>query len=102
MERWWIFLGFIFFAASSHAEVTRGEMLCAPCFACHGPDGVANGDIPSLDETEKIRVKMIDFREEDSRTTIMTRIARGYTDNEIDMIAEYIGGKHSKGKGIER
>jgi len=67
-------------------------MLAAPCFACHGVDGVGAGDIPRLDvEAQRIEVKMIDFKDPDARGTIMPRIARGYTAEEIELIADYLG-----------
>lgn len=78
-------------AESGFAGGTIGRTVGVTCNACHGPDGKSEGAIPSLDElTDKqIESELLAFRSGKRPATIMNRIARGYTNNEIAAVAEY-------------
>lgn len=73
-------------------ELTRGEMLSASCAGCHGTDGHSPGSIPDISDksADYIRSSMEEFRSGKRESTVMGRQARGYTDEEILLIAEYI------------
>ena len=76
----------------AHAtEITRGAMLSNSCAACHGTDGKSPGAIPSIygKSAEFITQALTDFREGNRPATVMGRHATGYTDEEIQLIAEY-------------
>ncbi len=68
-------------------------MLSASCAGCHGTDGHSPGSIPDLSEKspEFIRVSLEEFRSGNRPSTVMGRHAKGYTDEEILLIAEYLG-----------
>jgi sulfide dehydrogenase cytochrome subunit len=72
-------------------EITRGAMLSNSCAACHGTDGKSPGAIPSIygKSSEFIKQALTDFREGKRPATVMGRHATGYSDEEIQMIAEY-------------
>jgi len=72
-------------------EITRGAMLSNSCAACHGTDGKSPGAIPSIygKSSEFISQALTDFREGKRPATVMGRHATGYTDEEIQLIAEY-------------
>ena len=72
-------------------EITRGAMLSNSCAACHGTDGKSPGAIPSIygKSAEFISSALTDFREDKRPATVMGRHASGYTDEEIQLIAEY-------------
>ena len=72
-------------------EITRGAMLSNSCAACHGTDGKSPGAIPSIygKSSEFISQALMDFREGKRPATVMGRHATGYTDEEIQLIAEY-------------
>jgi len=72
-------------------ELTRGEMLSASCAGCHGTDGHSPGAIPDIADksAEYIRISMEEFRSGKRESTVMGRQAKGYTDEEILLIAEY-------------
>ena len=66
--------------------------LAASCAACHGTDGrsatpevVALAGLPR----EHIAAQMRAFRDGARPATIMQQIARGYSDQQIDLMAEY-------------
>jgi cytochrome c553 len=70
-------------------------VLAGNCFACHGPDGHSPGTVPSIDRLGKKRLvsDMHDFRSGAAPSTVMGRQAKGYSDAEIEAIADYISRK---------
>lgn len=70
----------------------RAEALAFNCFTCHGTDGHSPGAMKSLNKLSatEIRDKLMAFRRDENDPTIMNRIARGYSDDEIAIIADYI------------
>jgi cytochrome c553 len=75
----------------SHADdpaLAHGAVLASACSGCHARGGSA---IPSLDgyTTERLKALMTAYRS--GGDTVMHRMARGYTDAEIDSIASVLG-----------
>ena len=68
-----------------------GEALSQACTSCHGLNGVSAGAIPTIAAlpADDIVAKLVAFREQTADATIMNRIARGYTDDEIAALADY-------------
>jgi sulfide dehydrogenase cytochrome subunit len=67
-------------------------MLASTCEGCHGDNGVSNG--PATPSIAGMSVyyfteAMGEFAAEDTKTTIMTRIAKGYSEEEIQAMAAY-------------
>ena len=79
----------------SRAADIPPDILVAPCSTCHGPGGKSPGAIPSLDRlgAEAIRTSLLAFRRGEVQGTIMNRLARGYTEPEIDAIATHLGAR---------
>ncbi len=67
----------------------RSAMLANPCAGCHGTDGVSPGSIPPLNglSSKYIASSMQDFKTGQRKGTVMNRIAKGYTDEEIKLMA---------------
>ncbi len=63
------------------------------CFSCHGTDGRSAGSIPSLTgiNAQQALVVLKGFKSGELPATVMTRHAKGYTDAELEAIANYIG-----------
>jgi sulfide dehydrogenase cytochrome subunit len=79
---------------SMHAgELGRGALLSSSCEGCHGTNGHSPGSIPDISgkTAEYIRLAMEDFRSGKRQSTVMGRHMKGYTDEEILLIAEYFG-----------
>lgn len=76
------------------ADVTQGAMLSNSCSACHGTDGKSPGSIPSIygKSSSFISNSLKEFRDGSRTSTVMGRHAKGYTDQEIQLIAEYFSG----------
>lgn len=78
------------------AGVTRSAMLANSCAGCHGTDGKSPGSIPSLTgkTPQFIEDALKGFRDGSRPSTVMGRHAKGYTDEEIKLIAEFFTGKN--------
>ena len=83
---------------SSADKMSRATMLSYPCAGCHGTDGVSPGSIPRIDckSSDSILKAMKDYRDGKVFSTIMGRHVKGYTDEELQTIANFFGSKCSK------
>ncbi|MBS9478474.1 c-type cytochrome [Ancylobacter radicis] len=79
----WIFVS----AAPADAAPPRGATSCS---GCH-PRTAGKGPVPSLNgqPAEQIVAQMAAFRTGERRSTVMARIAKGFTDEETRAIADY-------------
>ncbi|HDP88723.1 MAG TPA: c-type cytochrome [Thioalkalivibrio sp.] len=77
----------------ANAEVSRGQILASTCFACHGTDGKSPGTIPAIAgyPPEVLERQLKGFRDGSRAATVMDRHAKGYTDEEIKLLSEYLG-----------
>jgi sulfide dehydrogenase cytochrome subunit len=77
----------------------QGAVLSASCAGCHGTDGRSPGSIPPIygRSAEFIRTSLEDFRSGKRSSTVMGRHAKGYTDEEIALIAEYFANRQDEG-----
>lgn len=94
MKSRWAILGLGLLITAPVMAVDRGEMLANSCFSCHGYDGKATGAaIPPLENypASLIISQMKAYRDGTREGTIMNRHAKGYTDEEIELMAKYIG-----------
>ena len=84
-----------FASAPAHAEIASGAVLTNTCFSCHGTDGKSVGDMPSIagKSEDFITQKLKAFRSDELEATIMNRIAKGFTDDEIAALATFFSGK---------
>lgn len=91
-----LLFGCVCFASTAFAAASA-QMLANNCVGCHGPDGNSLGPaIPSIAGKNKNNfVDVMDrFKSEPGRySTIMGRIARGYDNREIELLAEYFSTK---------
>lgn len=80
------------------SKTLEAANLASSCSNCHGPWGhaVPKSSIPSLKglDAEHIRTSLLQFKTGRQNSTIMNQIAKGYTDEQINLIASYLGEKH--------
>ena len=72
------------------------SMLADTCAGCHGTDGSSMGPaIPNIAgmSAEYFNTVMKEYAEDERYSTIMGRIARGYTKEEIALMADHFAGK---------
>jgi cytochrome c553 len=69
----------------------RARSLAATCANCHGTNGQARGDMKPLAgmSVEKLLAQIADFKSGAQPATIMHQISRGYTDEQLRLIAAY-------------
>lgn len=91
-------LGAVFCAAAAaggDGEDLRAYMLASSCLNCHG-DGSPNGTgIPAIGGRDAafIRDALTGFRDGTRESTIMQRLAKGYSDQEIAHIATWLAAR---------
>ena len=78
-------------AAQAAPEQASTPYLTGTCTNCHGPQGRSAGAMPSLAGLSQpyFVEQMKQFREGKRPATIMQQIAKGYTDQQVDVLAEY-------------
>ncbi|HMV54572.1 MAG TPA: c-type cytochrome [Rhodocyclaceae bacterium] len=71
------------------ADPNLARNLAATCANCHGTNGKSQGGIEPLAGVEKERLltKLRDFRSGAKPATIMHQISKGYSEEQLDMIA---------------
>ena len=84
--------GSLLLVATAQAETASPEALAYTCAGCHGTDGVSSGPAtPTLAGMAEVYITeaMIAYREGERPSTIMTRIAKGYNDEEIAAMSQF-------------
>ncbi|UCV14229.1 c-type cytochrome [Quatrionicoccus australiensis] len=75
------------------ADPHLARNLAATCANCHGTNGhaVKGSGMDSLAGMEKAKTlqKLADFKSGDKPASIMHQITKGYTDEQLDLIAGY-------------
>ena len=76
---------------SVHPAGKEGMLLSLSCTSCHGTYGISPGTIPTIygKSKEYIIETMKQLRNGESDSTVMGRIAKGYSEREIILIANY-------------
>jgi sulfide dehydrogenase cytochrome subunit len=77
------------------AQVSGGALIAANCAVCHGPGGGGAGDIAKLNDKTAAQIveAMKGFRDGKKPSTIMGRIAKGYSDAQVSAVASHLGKK---------
>ena len=90
-----IVLGGLSVSGSSWAGPS-GLMLSNTCAGCHGTDGSSVGPAtPSIAgiSNEYFKETMLAYKNAERPSTIMSRIAKGYSEEEIALMADYFSGQ---------
>lgn len=87
-------------AAAQDSQGTQllARNLAATCATCHGTNGQARGDMKPLAglSAEKIMAAVADYKSGAQPATIMHQIAKGYTDEQIRLVAAYFAAQPAK------
>jgi cytochrome subunit of sulfide dehydrogenase len=76
-------------AAAQAPDPNLARNIAAGCANCHGTNGASKGGMPSLAGQSKADLvrKMQDYKSGRTPATIMPQLAKGYTDEQIDLVA---------------
>jgi cytochrome c553 len=87
--------GVLALSGTAKAEEATSVVLANTCFSCHGPDGKSAGAMPWIagKSADYIAKVMIDFKTGAVESTVMQRIAKGFSDDEIKALAQYFSAK---------
>lgn len=78
-------------AVAQNINPTHARNLAASCGACHGTNGNSVGGMPALAGLERAYIvkQLQDFKSGARSATVMHQHAKGYTETEIDQLAEF-------------
>ena len=82
----------LLFGSSALMAAPSASMLANTCAGCHGTNGASVGpSSPTIagKSAEYLKEIMASYKSGDRHATIMNRIAKGYTDEEIALMADY-------------
>ena len=81
-------------AAAQAQDGPSGQAIVQTCYVCHGPQGKSAEGVPPLllGQKDFVQRQMADFKADRRPATIMNRIAKGYSDEQIAAIADYLAG----------
>ena len=79
------------FAQQTEVNPRAAAMLASNCANCHGTSGNALDTMPSLAGLQKAYIveQMRAFRDGKRTATIMNQLAKGYTDQQVELIADF-------------
>jgi cytochrome subunit of sulfide dehydrogenase len=75
----------------SAGQDQAARSLAGNCTGCHGPSGNSSGAIPTIAGLQRayIVTAMQEFKAGTRQATVMHQHAKGYTDQEIEVLADY-------------
>ena len=71
------------------ALTDTGARLALACAGCHSGNSGAIASLSGYDQ-ETLVVRLSDYKSDTTGTTVMHRLARGYSDEEIDLVSAYL------------
>jgi sulfide dehydrogenase cytochrome subunit len=85
-------------AAGQGSDPNLARSLAATCANCHGTNGVSVGPVDSLAGIPKDEIvrKMQDFKSGAKPATVMHQLAKGYTDEQIQLLAGWFAAQKAK------
>ena len=78
----------------AQSPVAAPPLSAQACIGCHGPDGRGQGSVPKIAGFKKdlFVAQWAAFRGNLRPATIMNRVSRGYSDAEVEALADYFSG----------
>lgn len=76
----------------SSAAAQSAQAMAQNCFVCHGPGALGSDPLVRLagQPKELLERQLVDFKSDRRPATIMSRIAKGYSDEQLATIADYL------------
>jgi cytochrome c553 len=85
-------------AKAQGSDANLGRSLAATCANCHGTNGASVGGMESLAGKPKDEIvrKMQEYKSGAKPATIMHQLAKGYTDQQIELLAAWFAAQKAK------
>lgn len=82
-------------AAPSAKALDAISVAADACAGCHGTDGKSLGTMPAFHEKKPVELKQIlrEYKSGKREATIMDRIVKGYSDEQLDAMVDYYTAK---------
>jgi cytochrome subunit of sulfide dehydrogenase len=81
--------------SASAQDANLGRNLAATCVTCHGKNATATGTLDGRPKSEIVQT-MKDFRSGARPATLMHQLAKGYTEQQTELIAEHFSQQKAK------
>ena len=87
-------------AVAQGADTSSGRALAAGCAACHGTNGISATRVPSLAGMPQadLAARMREFKSGQRNGTVMPQLAKGYTDEQIELLAAWFATQSAPAK----
>jgi len=83
--------GLLLSSFGAAAQGPSAAVLTNTCFSCHGTDGHSAGAMPSIagKDYDYVVTALLEFKSGAREATVMDRITKGFSDEEIEALARY-------------
>jgi len=95
-----LMLAFVAGTAAGADVIPAAARLAATCTGCHGTNGVSVGDaLPKLAGQQKdlLLASLKAFKSGERPATVMTQLTKGYTDEQLERLAEFFSQQDGAG-----
>ena len=80
---------------ASAQDANLGRNLAATCVTCHGKGSAGTGTLDGMAKDQLMQT-MKDFKSGARPATLMHQLAKGYTDQQVELIGEYFSKQKAK------
>ena len=80
---------------ASAQDANLGRNLAASCVTCHGKNATGTGTLDGMPK-ERIVQTMKDFKSGARPATLMHQLSKGYTEQQVELLAEYFSQQKAK------
>jgi len=80
---------------ASAQDANLGRNLAATCITCHGKNATGTGTLDGMPKNQLMQT-MKDFKSGARPATLMQQLAKGYTDQQVELIGEYFSKQKAK------
>ena len=80
-------------ASAQNANLDRN--LAASCITCHGKDATGTGTLEGVAKDRLVQT-MKDFKSGARPATLMHQLSKGYTEQQVELIAQYFSQQKAK------
>jgi cytochrome c553 len=80
---------------ASAQDANLGRNLAAGCVTCHGKNATGTGTLDGMPRNQIVQT-MQDFKSGARSATLMHQLAKGYTEQQVELLAEYFSQQKAK------